>query len=37
MEKQIISQEEVISPEGEVLIINTYDDGTQVITVKYNN
>jgi hypothetical protein len=37
MEKQIISQEEVISPEGEILIISTYNDGTQIITIKENN
>jgi hypothetical protein len=37
MEKQIISQEEVLDPQGEVLIISTYDDGTQVITIKESN
>lgn len=34
MEKQIINQEEVINPEGIILIITTFDDGSQVIVEK---
>jgi hypothetical protein len=37
MEKQIINEEEILSPEGEILIISTYNDGTQIITVKNSN
>lgn len=34
MEKHIVSQEEVVNPQGIVLVISTFNDGSQVIVEK---
>lgn len=34
MEKYIISQEEVVDPQGVILVISTCNDGSQIIVEK---